>query len=469
VIWPLSLLAIIKIKGFWELIFHQYWTGYLSFLTVQAVCPFVSIGLASNSEVQDIMKYIILLLTASFLLLGAMAAFAKDTHPNFTVKGFGTLGVTGTDTDRFGFQRDIKQTSGVSNNWGYATDSRLGLQLDADINESWHATAQWVARNNTGDFFEQNLDWFFLRWRPVDDLDIRVGRLGFDVFMLSEYRNVGYAYLWMRPPHEFYAGIPIYHFDGADIKKKFAVGEGTLTIKAFGGYSFLQLPEHFSNSTVDLGFTVSGGKLAYEYGNWNASMGFNYSLNTSEPALSQSLFDALNSSLVNAVWPGAQSLVQQIAIKNKATQHSSIGLAYDDGLWLAQMEASYIHSDLSNIYSVASGYFSAGRRFGKVTLYSLYGISESLHSRVKLSNPLVPVPAIVELRNSVDQILNNNGVDEQSVSIGLRWDVHENIALKTQLSHYWLGNNGASLWLKPASGSTPDNVNVWSVGMDFMF
>jgi hypothetical protein len=285
--------------------------------------------------------------------------------------------------------------------------------------------------------------------------------------MLSEYRNVGYAYLWMRPPHEFYGGLPVYHFDGADIAKKIAIGGGTMTIKAFGGYSFNQVP--ISSSSVDQGLTVAGGKLAYEYGNWNARIGYDYSVNTLELAPMQPLLNALNSAGVNAVWPGAQSLSQQIAAKNRAVHYSSIGLAYDDGLWLAQMEASYIHSDLSVYPSVASSYLSAGRHFGKVTLYSLFAISESLNSRVKLSNPLAPVPAIVELRNAVDQAINNNGVDEKSVSLGLRWDVHENIALKTQLSHYWLGNNGAALWLKPESGSTPDSVNVWSVGMDFVF
>lgn len=414
------------------------------------------------------MKYLIALVSAVFLILIANAAFAEDAYPDFTVTGFGTLGVSGTDTDRLDFRRDIKQTPSVSDNWGYATDSRLGLQLDVEINETWHATAQWVARNNSGDFFEQNLDWFFLRWRPVDDLDIRVGRMGFDVFMLSEYRNVGYAYLWMRPPHEFYAVLAPYHFDGADIAKKFEVGEGTLTIKAFGGYSFIQVPTGFSN-IADQSLTVAGGKLAYEQGNWNARIGYAYSLNNLELPPLQPLLDALNNPGANAVWPDAQSIGQQISNKNKAVHFSSIGLAYDDGLWLAQMEASYIDSESSTYPSSASGYFSLGRHIGKVTLYSLFGISESLHNRVNLSNPLFPVPEVIQLRNAADQVLKPNGVDEKSVSLGLRWNVHENIAFKTQWSHYWLGNNGTALWLTPASGPTPDTVNVWSVGMDFVF
>ena len=415
------------------------------------------------------MKNITILFSTTCLLFGMMAAFA-DGYPDFSVKGFGTLGASGTDTNRLGFRNNIKQPSSVNSNWGIDNDSRLGLQLDVDINETWHATTQWVARNNAGDFFEQNLEWAFLRWRPVDDLDVRVGRIGYDVFMLSDYRNVGYAYLWTSPPHEFYAGIPVYHFDGADIAKGFAVGEGRLTLKAFGGYSFIQVPNpNASGANVNQGITVVGGKLAYEYGAWNARLGYTYAQDNNEIAAIQPLLTTLNSTTVNAVWPGAQAIGQQLAAKNKVFHYNSIGLAYDDGVWPLQMEASYIHSDESIYPSVVSAYLSAGRRFGKVTAYTVLGISETLANPAKFSNLLAPVPALAQLQTAVAQQLNNSGVDEKSVSLGLRWDVIENVALKTQWSYYWLGANGAALWQQPASGPTPDTVNVWTLAMDFVF
>ncbi|MDO9104032.1 MAG: hypothetical protein Q7U57_03620 [Methylovulum sp.] len=414
------------------------------------------------------MKYIIGLLTTIFLLLSYTTPFAKEVYPKFTVKGFGTFGASGTDTDRLGFRSDIKQTSGVTEDWAIDTDSRMGLQLDVDINDSWHAMAQWVARNSTGDFFEQNLDWAFLRWRPRNDLDIRAGRLGIDTFMLSEYRNVGYAYLWTRAPHEFYAGLPVYHFDGVDIAKKYSVNDGTLTVKFFGGRSFTQVPTNVSGS-AEQNLVLAGGKLAYEYGNWNARISYNYSQTNNELAPLQPLLDALNRPDINSVWPDAQYFVPYLATKNQSVHFSSMGLAYDDGIWLTQMEASYTDTNINLYPSVANAYLSMGRRFGKVTLYSLFGISESIHNPVKVSNPLMPIPDVVQLRNVTDQLINTNGVDEKSISLGLRWDVSQNIALKTQWSHYWLGNDGVSLWLPAAAGPTPDTVNVWSVGMDFVF
>lgn len=414
------------------------------------------------------MKYRLILLTVAAWCLTDLVALAKDGYPDLSVKGFGTLGASGADNDGLKFRRDIKQGRGVSSGWGIDTDSRLGLQLDADFNNAWHATVQWVARNYTGDFVEQNLDWAFLRWRPLDDLDIRAGRMGFDVFMLSEYRDVGYAYPWIRPPHEFYAGLPVYHFDGMDIAKKFSIGEGRLTVKVFGGYSFNQVPIGLSDQ-ADQSYTLAGAKLAYEQGNWSARIGYNYSLNNLELSTLHPLMNALNDPALGAVWPDAPDLAGKMSTKDKAVHFSSIGLAYDDGLWLAQAEGSYIHSELSVYSSVASGYLSVGRRVGKLTLYSLLGISETLTDRVNVSAPLAPIPALSELRNATDLALNTNGVDEKSVSLGLRWDITENVDLKTQWSHYWLGNNGSALWLRPATGVADDTVNVWSVGMDFIF
>ena len=167
------------------------------------------------------------------LALAAAPAPALD----WSFKAFGTLAAIGTDNDNIGFRRDYTQDYGANSHWGLGTDSRLGLQLDADFSREFHAAVQWVARNHAGNFIEQNLEWAFLRWRPRDDLDLRLGRLGFDAFLLSDYRNVGYAYPWMRPPSDFYGPLFTYHFDGADLARRFSLGEGYLTLKAYAGHS----------------------------------------------------------------------------------------------------------------------------------------------------------------------------------------------------------------------------------------
>lgn len=423
--------------------------------------------LPKTSSLLGLVKAKIVVAVDILFLFATFAVWAADVAPVWTLNSFGTFDLSGTDTGDLEFRRDLSQSNGVSRSWGVDPDSRLGLQLDVDFNRSFHAAVQWVARNHPGNFFEQNLDWAFLRWRPQIDLDLRVGRLGFDVFLLSDYRNVGYAYLWVRPPHEFYGSLPVYHFDGADIAKKFTLDQGYLTLKGFAGYASYQVPGGLS-STFDAASALAGGSLAYEGGNWRARVGYVYTQSTNE-APSELLFTTLDDPQVNAVWPGARSLIRELSIKNTSVQYSSVGLAYDDGEWLAQGEAAYIHSDSNTFPTLVDGYVSLGRRFGKLTPYLLLGIAETLDDQVKVPDLLLPVPELIGLRNTVDGLLNNNGIDQKSVSLGLRWDVYENIAIKAQWSHFWLGENGTQLWVEPASGPTPRNVNLWSLGVDFLF
>jgi hypothetical protein len=302
---------------------------------------------------------------------------------------------------------------------------------------------QWVARNHAGDFAEQNLDWAYLRWLLRPDIDVRIGRLGFDTFALSDFRNVGYTYPWIRPPHEFYAPFAPYHFDGADIRGRLSWADGILTLKANAGHASLQLPVEDSD-VAEPSLAVAGCTVTYERDVWQARLGYQYG-NTISYQTDPDLVNTLDSPMVNAVWPGARSLIDDVS-NDAVTHYSSVGLAYDDGVNTAQFEVAYIHSNNNFFPSVASGYFNFGRRFNRFTLYALVGVAQTLSYRVDVSLPAATIPEIVTLRDSLDTMLNNNGVDQKSFSLGTRWDAIENVAFKFQWSHYWFGDDGTKLW-----------------------
>lgn len=410
------------------------------------------------------------LILAGLSLGSSIAPAHAEGGVDWSFKAFGTLGAIGTDTHRIGFRRDFTQNNAATSDWGWATDSRLGLQLDADFNREWHAAVQFVARNHAGNFLEQNLEWAYLRWRPRDDLDVRVGRLGADAFLLSDYRNVGYAYPWMRPPNEHYAPLLPYHFDGADVAWRLGLGEGYLTIKGYTGYNLTQIQP--SNSpVVDLEMFAFGGNLLYEHGDWRARLGYVQVQPLADPLKNTYLGQinaALSNPLTQVAWPEAQSIVNRFAIQGRQLHYGSMGLAYDDGVWLAQAEAAYIPTDIQLLPTLASGYLSVGRRFGPVTAYTLLGMVESMTRHVRLPDPALPVPALLEAKTDIEDAINGIAADEKSVSLGLRWDVYDNIALKAQWTHHWLGHKNHLFWLDPDS-PTPAEVNVWSFGLDFVY
>lgn len=412
--------------------------------------------------------FVIDLLVLLILLVNSDLAHSENNFSIFSFKSFGTLAVTGTDTDAIGFRRDTSTSHGATKSWSIPTDSRLGLQIGANFNEDFSATAQWVLRDRSGQFFEQNLDLAFLRWNISPDLYIRLGRVSPDVFMLTDHRNVGYAYPWMRPPHEFYGQVPIYHYDGLDITKKFELGDGFLTLKLFGGYTHNQVPNFVDLKTIEQGGTIFSSSAVYNTGDWTGRLSYSQYDIAHDSSDLNLLRQTLSNPVFNIIWPNIKSIVPRLRSIGTTARFSELGVAYDDGIWLGQAEASYIDTDSSFFPSMASGYFSFGRRISSLTIYSLLGIGKSLNNKTNIPNPLIPDPTLVALQKTLSNTFNNN-IDEKSVSLGLRWDFYTNMAFKVEWDHYWLGNNGSQNWIGYPAQTPPNEVNVFSTGIDFVF
>jgi len=395
---------------------------------------------------------------------------ADDQYPDWSVSGFGSFGYVGTDTNSLGFIRNRTQTKSATKSGegggGVTTDSRLGIQLDVGFSDSLHTTVQWVARDQAGDFFEQNLELAFISWRPVYDFDIRAGRLALDTFLISDHRNVGFTYPWMRPPNDFYNKIPVYHFDGADIAKQFSLDSGYLTVKVFGGYAMSSLAGDVG--VFDMDMPITGISLVYETNNWLMKAVYNYQhLDTEIP--NEPLLDLINNPQLNAVMPGLSTLAPHVSLKDTDLHYMSLGTRYDDAVWLMHAEISYLESETSVLGDVLSGYMSVGRRFSNLTFYSVYGVAHGFHRHIDIPTPVVSGPSLLGIQSVLDSSINNNKAKQQSFSLGGRWDVHPKIALKTQWVHYWFEESGAAYWRHLNNATEPSQVNVWSFGVDFVF
>ncbi|NOQ62994.1 MAG: hypothetical protein GQ582_00600 [Methyloprofundus sp.] len=252
-----------------------------------------------------------LFLTLYCLGLFTPIAQASDFLSKVSFSGFGTLGGIGTDTDVIGYYRNTAQKKAVDKSWGATTDSRLGLQLDIAFNQQFHFTTQWVARDHVGHFFEQNLELAFIRWSPRSDIDIRIGRLNVDLFLLSDHQDIGYAYPWMRPPHEFYAYLPGSHFDGVDFSQHFRIGDSFLKLKIYAGNSHSALRE----ATKTLNLPLVGGNISYNTGNWRAKINYTYLHILNEGV--ENILDILNNPALNQIFPSLDQLSPQVATEDK--------------------------------------------------------------------------------------------------------------------------------------------------------
>lgn len=87
------------------------------------------------------------------------------------------------------------------------------------------------------DSFENSVGWVFLCYCINLDWMVRVGWFCFDLFMLLEYFDVGFVYLWVWFFFEFYMLGIFDSYDGVDLIWFILVGEGILCIKIFVGSS----------------------------------------------------------------------------------------------------------------------------------------------------------------------------------------------------------------------------------------
>lgn len=85
------------------------------------------------------------------------------------------------------------------------------------------------------DSFENSVEWVFLCYCLNLNWIVWVGWIGYDFFMLFDYCNVGFVYLWMCLLIEFYVFLIFIGFNGGDIVWVGGFGGGMLIGKIVYG------------------------------------------------------------------------------------------------------------------------------------------------------------------------------------------------------------------------------------------
>lgn len=411
----------------------------------------------------------------SALLWLGLLAFASHIHladaaDEVAVRfsGFASLGMVHNDSDKLGFRSNGGQDLyALDGDYEHRLDSRLGLQWNVVWNSQFDAAIQLVADQAARAHKEDYLDWAFLRYRPQDGDEIRFGRIGFDVFMLSDYRQTGYTYPWVRPPLDFYGLIALYSMDGVDYQHRFDGEDGTLYAKVFAGQAHYHAPLRSGDFSIDLE-PVYGFTLLYEQEPWKARLSHTQLRFTSETQTGP-LVDALNAA--SPLWQQASALARELEIEDTDFSYSAVGFSYDDNVWLLQSEFAQVHGERDLLPTGKHAYLSIGRRWQSLTPYLLFGWVRPDHDATRAELPLTIPPLLLPqftlLRDETVALLNRTRVDQDSIGIGVRWDLRSRMALKLQYDKFRVHADGTGLW--HPEHAEPDNANVISLVLDLLF
>lgn len=401
------------------------------------------------------------------LVLAGMAWAQEAAGPSFSLRGFGTFGAVRTDTEGAEFIRDASQPKGAKKTFDFGVDSRLGIQGNLRLGDSFEVVAQAVARRRYDGTFNPELTWAFLKWRAADGLDVRGGRLGFDVYQLADTRNVGYAHLWVRPPVEFYGRVPVDHFDGADVAIRRPLGTGFAGWKVFGGRADGRIP-----GTQGVPFDLTGSPLMgtvgdYQQGPWEfrlalARLKFRSEF---EPQV-EALLAALRDPAVAAVSPGAPALADELAVKEKWVRYASFALQWEEGPARVHLELSRTSAPTPALPRTDAGYLTVGHRWGAWTPFLGYA---AIRSRQETRSTGLPAfPPFTALDAAVADYLARSRNQQRSFSAGVRWDFHRNVCFKAQVDSVRAEGQGRQLWAHP-DPTWNGRATVASFVLDFVF
>ena len=88
-------------------------------------------------------------------------------------------------------------------------DSRVGAQLNARFSPQVSAIVQVTSEQRYDGTYRPEVEWANIKYDVTPDFSIRAGRTVLPSFMVSDYRKVGYATPWVRPPVEVYSLMPL--------------------------------------------------------------------------------------------------------------------------------------------------------------------------------------------------------------------------------------------------------------------
>lgn len=372
-----------------------------------------------------------------------------------TLRGFGTLGMARTTDDQVEFVRDLSQPGGVGTRWSPKIDSVVGLQANFALRDGLEAVAQVVSRYRPDGSYRPELTWAFLHFDPNPNLSLRAGRLGTEFYMLADSRLVGYSYLTVRPPVDYFGGLTFSYIDGADVSATLPLGPGLLRGKLYSGVSREEV--RIVSDRLDLdGSRLTGGHLDYLQGSWLWRLGYVQVRFRNE-------LPSPVSDLRQLIAPlGGAAIADDLSLAGKLARFYSAGVSYDSGPLQAQLMLSRTRHESAAYQDSRAGYVVAGYRLGEFTPY--LGRSWVHSSENTFSSATLPGPLLDQVNNLVLGTVSN----QYTNFLGVRWDFRSNMALKAQLDSIH-GTPSSTYPFRQEKGAYDGRMTVFSVALDFIF
>ena len=393
------------------------------------------------------------------ILLVTYPIFAADTHWS----SFGTLGITLADSNIYGYRNDISSDNGVfANDVDVKSLSLLGGQVETKLNSSVDFIGQAVLRDMNDADVSDYITMAFLRYTPSAKWAIKAGRLTPGLFRITEYRNINVAYTWANIPNETYGMLPFKYLDGFDVAYSNRFNNGTMNINVFTGNSESTIHANGIDEKIKLE-NMYGLSMTYDKNHWNMQARYTHA-EIGNNGLAASLLAEQILSVPDPLWPDKEAFANQLLLKGTWAEYFSFsGQKYWQN-WLLSFELARVVSENTLTATLNSGYVSAAYQMNNHTFYGIY--AQTSADNYDFDEP-IDTSYFPELITGIERLMNFYSSNQNTFSLGWRWDIKTNVASKLQINISDIDPRGSTLWLNPTRNDNGRTVSSLMYTLSF--
>ena len=358
-------------------------------------------------------------------------------------------------------EKDVEYR-GYDDSLNISPSSLIGLQAEYQFNTNWSVTAQGLFRSDSTTVSgESGLEWLYLTYTPTTNLQIKIGKLRTPFFTMSDFSDVGFAYPWINPPQQVYDTYLFKTFNGIDAIYKFGSDDFDISIEGYYG----EESGSIGIGSFKTGFEVDNlvgviGKLNIENIEFRASRyNGNIALDLKSINQLQDVLENFNFS------QSAASLTTQ-----GSAHADQFGVIYDNLDYFFRGEWVKIKTQLDIIPIIQSYYLTVGYNDAPFTYHLTFADSDV---EINANQNEIPIGANVELdqlAQAYNSVFAESAPDSlKTWTLGIRWDVLPNLALKAEVSALEGDEVSNSFFVIPEDVSFNRKTNLYLIGLDWVF
>jgi len=368
---------------------------------------------------------------------------ALADHGNLNISGFGNIATATSDSSNYEFRNDRSQSeSAKKDGVAFRPLSSIGVQLDYNISSNLDFVGQFVYRDQDRQNIDSITQMAFLRYEINPSWQVRAGRLAADIFHFSDTRDVSIAYPWVKVPTEVYGTVPARSFDGADVSFLKPYRNFNLQLKAFWGQGESDFSsDDYSPITFNNLRSLGVELVAFD---WSVALKHTQTEAKNDNADSAQVTTAVTQ--LQPLWNGANAFAESLSLRGATIEYTSLYLNRYFNEWELSGELSYIDSGSIALRPSFNGFFNVSYLYGAHTFYGLYSFANTDSYVLSEEQPDFPINnETALLATFIEEAVNSLAHRQQSFSVGWRWDVQENLALKAQLERTDIEAKGGGL------------------------